>query len=67
MKIYGVLMEMYDGTFLTEDQITKGFGSDTFEEILKKGYITKAGLTNLGVQMYQITTVGKAAFDNKTY
>lgn len=67
MKISGVLMEMYDGTFLTEEQITKGFGSDTFEKILKNGYITKAGLTDLGVQMYQITTVGKVTFDNKTY
>lgn len=67
MNIAGALMEMYDGTFLTQDQITMGFGSDTFEKILKNGYITKAGLTNLGVQMYQITTVGKVAFDNKTY
>lgn len=67
MKIDGVLMEMYDGTFLTEDQITKGFGSDTFKEILKKGYITKAGLTDLGVQMYQMTSIGKIALNNKIY
>lgn len=67
MKIAGVLMEMYGGTFLTQDQITNGFGSDTFEEILKKEYITKAGFTDLGIQMYHITLVGKYAFDNKTY
>ena len=67
MKICGVLTEMYDGTMFTRDQITNGFGADTFEECLKRNYIAKAGFTALKVQMYQITAIGKAAFDNKTY
>lgn len=58
---------MYDGAFLTQAQIANGFGADTFEYILKKGYIAKVGLTDLGVQMYQITPIGKNVFDNKTY
>lgn len=67
MKIAGVLMEMYGGTFLTQDQITKGFGADTFTECLRRNYIEKAGFTDLGVQMYQITETGRYAFDSKTY
>lgn len=67
MKICGVLNEMYDGTKLTQDQITNGFGADTFEECLKRRYIAKSGFTDLKIQMYQITPTGKAAFDSKTY
>lgn len=36
MKVAGVLMEMYDGTFLIHNQIILGFGLDTFEEVFKK-------------------------------
>lgn len=67
LTICGVLTEMYNGTLLTQDQITGKSNSNVFDECLKKKYIEKAGFTDLGIQRYRITPVGKMAFDNKTY
>ncbi len=58
---------MYNGNEETEDKIIHDFGSNTFYECVKREYITKTGINHLNLQLYQITTVGKDAFDKKSY
>lgn len=67
MNVYGLLISLYDGTSETKEKLERQFGVDTVKECISKNYIKEDGINQFNIKLYRITTIGKAAYDNKLY